>query len=190
MSTSKDHKKKDNNQVYECEINLIDTPPFTTTLPDNGTVTLCSLTVPSRRGGYIVRAVINWGVTFTPFITTVILSTPGFAQAQFEILKNGGPIARVTQSLGQLGFTIGDLFNTEASNFGVATLQVKDNPLNGNFNPLSVFEVRATNITLTAPLSINGTTIIPLGDITSAVGSVSLIVEEVEGSRQEECDDD
>lgn len=187
MSTSKDNKK-DINRVFECEINTTEVPPFTTTLPDNGTVTLCSLTVPSRRGGFLVRAVINWGVTFTPFITTVILSTPGFAQAQFEILKNGGPIARVTQSLGQLGFTIGDIFNTEASNFGVATLQVKDDQT-GNTNPLSVFEVRATNITLTAPLSINGTTIIPLGDIKSAVGLVSLVVEEVENQRQEECDD-
>ncbi|MDF2568908.1 MAG: hypothetical protein K0R55_512 [Sporomusa sp.] len=181
---------KDIERVFGCEINAIDTPPFTTTLPDNGTVTLCSITVPTRRDAYLVRAVINWSVTFTPIIPAiglVILSTPGFAQAQFEILKDGGPIARVTQSLGQLGFTIGDIFNTEASNFGVATLQVLDTTsVSGVSNELATFEVRATNIILTAPLSVNGTTIIPLGDIVSAVGSVSLVVEQVEASCREE----
>ena len=175
------------NRVFKCEINSIETPPFTTTLPDNGTVTLCSLNVPACRSAYLVRAVINWSVAFRPFLSLIVLSTPGFAQVQFEILKDGGPIARVTQSLGQLGFTIGDLFNREAENFGVATLQVLDTSslACGVTNPISDFEVRATNITLTAPLSVNGTTIIPLGDITSAVGLVSLVVEEVEAHRPE-----
>ncbi len=181
---------KDIERVYGCEINITDTPPFTTTLPDNGTVSLCSITVPTRRDAYLVRAVINWSVTFTPIIPAVgliVLSTPGFAQAQFEILKDGGPIARVTQSLGQLGFTIGDLFNTEASNFGVAAMQVLDTTsLCGASNELSTFEVRATNVVLTAPLSVNGTTIIPLGDIVSAVGPVSLVVEQVDACRQED----
>ena len=175
------------NRVFKCETNVNDTPPFTTTLPDNGTVTLCSVTVPTCRNAYLVRAVINWSVAFRPFLSLIVLSTPGFAQAQFEILRDGGPIARVTQSLGQLGFTIGDLFNTEAENFGVAALQVLDTSslTCGITNPITTFEIRATNIILTAPLSINGTTIIPLGDITSAVGLVSLVVEEVESHREE-----
>ena len=175
-------------RVFKCEINTTEVPPFTTTLPDNGTVTLCSVSTPADRSAYLVRAVINWSVAFRPFLSLIVLSTPGFAQVQFEILKDGGPIARVTQSLGQLGFTIGDIFNTEAENFGVATLQVLDtSSLScGITNPITTFEVRATNITLTAPLSVNGTTIIPLGDITSAVGLVSLVVEEVEAHRIEE----
>ena len=178
---------KEINRVYKCEINSIETPPFTTTLPDNGTVTLCSLTAPTCHNAYLVRAVVNWSVSFRPFLSLIVLSTPGFAQAQFEILKDGGPIARVTQSLGQLGFTIGDIFNTQASNFGVATLQVLDTSslTGGVTNPLSTFEIRATNIILTAPLSVNGNTIISLVDITSAVGLVSLVVEEVEAHRQE-----
>lgn len=184
MSTLKHIKR-----VFECEVNTIETPPFTTTLPDNGTVTLCSLTVPTCRDGYLVRAVINWSVTFRPFLSLIVLSSPGFAQVQFEILKDGGPIARVTQSLGQLGFTIGDIFNTEASNFGVAALQVLDtSSLCGFTNPLTTFEIRATNIVLTAPLSIDGTTIIPLGDIVSAVGLVSLIVEQVDAHREDESE--
>lgn len=175
------------NRIFKCETNINQTPPFTTTLPDNGTVTLCSLNVPTCRNAYLVRAVINWSVEFRPFLSLIILSTPGFAQVQFEILRDGGPIARVTQSLGQLGYTIGDIFNTEAANFGIATLQVLDtSSLAFNIsNQISTFEVRATNVILTAPLSVNGTTIIPLGDITSAVGAVSLIVEEVESRRME-----
>lgn len=180
---------KDIERVYGCEINAIDTPPFTTTLPANGTVSLCSITVPTRRDAYLVRAVINWSVTFTPIIPTVsvVLSTPGFAQAQFEILKDGGPIARVTQSLGQLGFTIGALFSTQTASFGVAALQVLDTTsLCGNTNEISTFEVRATNIALSVPSGISGTSIIPLGSIVSAVGHVSLVVEQVDTCRQEE----
>lgn len=182
---------KEIERVYGCQIDVNETPPFTTTLADNGTSTLCSLTVPTRRDAYLVRAVINWSVCFKPIIPAVgliVLSTPGFAQAQFEILKDGGPIATVTQSLGQLGFTIGDIFNTEAANYGIATLQVLDTTsLSGiTTNEISIFEVRATNIILTAPLSVNGTTIIPLGTIRSAVGHVSLVVEQVESCRQED----
>ena len=74
------------NRVFKCEINTIETTPFTTTLPDNGTVTLCSVNVPACRSAYLVRAVINWSVAFRPFLSLIVLSTPGFAQVQFEIL--------------------------------------------------------------------------------------------------------
>ncbi|QDR80653.1 hypothetical protein [Sporomusa termitida] len=178
---------KDIERVYGCEINAIDTPPFTTTLPVNGTVGLCSITVPTRRDAYLVRAVINWSVTFTPILPAVnLLSSPGAAQVQFEILKDGGPIARVTQSLGQLGFIVGAVFNTTTSNFGIAALQVLDtSSLCGTSNELSTFEVRATNINLTVPLSVVTGTIIPVGNVVSAVGHVSLVVEQVDTCRQE-----
>lgn len=46
-------------RVFKCEINTTEVPPFTTTLPDNGTVTLCSVSTPADRSAYLVRAVIN-----------------------------------------------------------------------------------------------------------------------------------
>lgn len=181
---------KEIKRVYEFQSNTNEIPPFTTTFPNSGTVTLGTITIPNCRDVYLVRGVVNWSVNFKPIIPAiglVFLSTPGYAQIQFEILKDGGPIAIVTQSLGQLGFTIGDIFNTNASNFGVATLQIVDtSSLTGGItSPLSTYQIRATNIILSAPLSINGTTIIPLGTITAAAGLVSLVVEEVETHRQD-----
>lgn len=175
---------KDIERVFECEINTVVSPPFTTTLPAGGTVDLCKIVVTSRRTAYLVRAVINWSATFTPLLTLLDLTSSGSVQVQFEILKDGGPIARVTQTIGQIGGGIGVLFDTATTTFDTTPIQILDiSHLGGVANPITIFELRATNIILNPPLNTLGTIITALGSVTAEVGLVSLVVEEVGSCR-------
>lgn len=173
---------KDIDRVFECEVNTVVVPPFTTTLPAGGTVSLCSIAVPARRAGYLVRAVVNWSATFTPPVFTVVptIITSGFAQITFEILRDGGPIARVFQT----AFSPVGAFPTPATTFEIATLQILDTQsLSGITNPISLFEVRATNIILVPPLLNVG-----LASASAAAGLVSLVVEEIDVCRAASVD--
>lgn len=177
---------KDIERVFECEVNVTATPPFTTSLPNGGTVTLCSVVVPTRRAGYLVRAVVNWSATFAPIINLLSLTRTGVAQATFELLKDGGPIARVTQTIGQEGAGIGVIFDTATTSFDSTPIQVLDtSSILGVTNPITIFELRVTAIILSPPLNILGTVSVPLGSVTAAAGLVSLVVEEIDACRAE-----
>lgn len=170
-------------RVFACEVNSVVTPPFPTTLPPFGTVDLCQLSVPigRDRDGFVIHAVVNWSATFTGFATPLVLATPGFAQITFELLRDGGPIQRVVQTAGQVGFTIGAPFTGSSTTFEIATmLHLDTTSLTGIANPIATFILRATNILLSPPLTAAGT---PAGTITAAAGLTSLIVEEVEACR-------
>lgn len=173
---------KDIDRVFECEVNTVISPPFPTMVV--GATPLCSIAVSTRRAGYIIRAVVNWSATFTPIGSVLPLTTPGFAQVQFELLANGGPVARVTETIGQVGFTIGEPFTIASSAFDTTAIQVLDTQfLAGAPNPISIFEVRVGNVILVPPANVVGTVVTPVGTTTAAIGLVSLIVEEVDACR-------
>lgn len=175
---------KDIERVFECEANTLATPPFITPLVSGAT--LCSIVVPTRRAGYLVRAVVNWSVTFTPLLVPIPLTVPGFAQVTFQIFKDGGPIAIVTDSAGQQGFSV-DItvpFSTASSTFETTAIQILDtSSVFSVTNPISLFELRATNVVLSPPLNVLGTVVTLAGSASAAQGLVSLVVEEIDVCR-------
>jgi hypothetical protein len=176
---------KEIERVFACEVNEVVSPPFTVSLPPGGTVDLCKLTVPLGRSpsAFIVTAVVNWNVTFTP-IGLVDQDFPGFAQITFELLRDGGPIQQVTQSVIQLFFSPDVLSSTASTTLEIATLRHLDTTsLGGITNPLATFIIRATNIILTPSIDQVGTVRNPVSIVTAAAGLTSLTVEEVEACR-------
>ncbi|VBB05188.1 Hypothetical protein LUCI_0395 [Lucifera butyrica] len=176
---------KEIERVFECEGNTTVFPPFPTTLPAGGTVPLCSIIVCSHRAAYLVRAIINWSATFTPLASALALTSGGFAQVEFDLLRDGVVIERVFQTAPQVGFGVGIPFTTASTTFEIAAMQILDTSSLVSDPPLSVFELRATNVILTPPLSTVGTVITPVGTTTAAVGAVSLVVEQIEARRNE-----
>ncbi|MBP2664164.1 MAG: hypothetical protein H6Q71_2112 [Firmicutes bacterium] len=174
-------------RVFNYQANTVTAPPFPINLPAGGTVSLATLAIPVRHAAYLVRAVINWGATFTPLASQTPLTAPGFAQVQFQIVRDGTPIELVTQTAGQTGFGIGLAFTTATSTYEIAAMQILGT---GSLcscvgNPISTFELRATNIILQAPLNITGTVSTAIGTPAAAVGLVSLTIEEIEPCRAE-----
>ncbi|MBU2700149.1 hypothetical protein Ga0466249_001241 [Sporomusaceae bacterium BoRhaA] len=172
-------------RVFNYQANTIISPPFPINLPAASTVSLATLAIPVHHAAYLVRAVINWGATFTPLATPIVLTAPGFAQVQFQILRDGTPIEIVTQTAGQTGALIGiGTFATAVSTYEIAAMQIlgTDSLCSCVGNSCSTFELRATNITLQAPLS---TAAAVAGTTTAAVGLVSLTIEEIEPCRTE-----
>jgi hypothetical protein len=177
---------KEIERVFACEVNEVVSPPFPVSLPAGGTVDLCKLTVPLGRcpSAFIVTAVVNWSVTFTPIPGAGDSDFPGSAQITFELLRDGGPIQRVTQPAIQLVFS-GDFPSPTASTtFEIATLRHLDTTsLGGITNPLATFLVRATNIILNPPIEQIEDVVTPVATVTAAAGLTSLTVQEVEASR-------
>jgi hypothetical protein len=174
---------KDIERVFNYQTNTIISPPFPIKLQAGNTLPLATLPIPVRHAAYLVRAVINWDATFTPLVTLEDgLSAPGFAQVQFQILRDGTPLESVTQTAGQIGATIGLEFTSATSTYAIATLQVLDTQslCSCAGTPISIFELRATNIILQAPLDETSTTD---GTTTAAVGLLSLTVKEIEACR-------
>jgi hypothetical protein len=177
---------KEIERVFACEVNEAVSPPFPVSLPASGTVDLCRLTVPlvSSPSAFLVTAVVNWSVTFTP---TIALNSdfPGFTQITFELLRDGGPIQRVIQSAIQLVFSDDQPTPTASTTFKIATLRHLDTTsLGGIINPLATFVIRATNIILNPPLNVeNVNTPTPVATVTAAAGLTSLTVEEVGACR-------
>lgn len=178
---------KEIERVFDCQTNTTALPPFPTILPAGGTVPLCSITVPvgRDRDAFLVRAVINWSATFTPLVSLLTLTGLGFAQVTFEIARDGVPIARVTQTVNQPDGTIGVILGTAVTGFNIATAEVLDTTslTSGVSGPISVFELRATNIIAVAPVNVLGTVIVPLATVTINAGLISLVVEEIEACR-------
>jgi hypothetical protein len=178
---------KEIERVFTCEVNEVITPPFPVSLPAGGTVDLCKLTVPLGRSpsAFLITAVVNWSVTFTP-ISTGTSDFPGSAQITFELLRDGGPIQRVTQPAIQLVFS-GDVPSPTASTtFEIATLRHLDTiSLSGITNPLATFLVRATNIILNPPIEDIEGAVNPVATVTAAAGLTSLTVQEIKATRGE-----
>ncbi len=180
---------KEVERVFECEANILASPPFPTNFPTGGSINLCTIALNSRRTAYLIRAVVNWSATFIPLASALTLSAGGLAQVQFEIVRDGVPIARVTQTVSQAGAAVGAIFATASTAFDTTPIQTLDSTsLGGIINPLTIIELRASNIILTPPLNILGTVLLPIGSVTAAAGLVSLVVEEVRFCRSGDAD--
>lgn len=178
---------KDIERIFVCETNAVENPPFSTSLTPGGTVELCKVTVPvgRERNAFLIHAMVDWSVTFTGLAVPVAIDAPGSAQVTFELLRDGGPIQRVTETAIQTGFNIFAAFVGPTTTFVTSKLLHVDTPiLGGNTNFLSTFTLRATNIILTAPIF----GIVPSATVTAAAGPVALVIEEIDTCRAQALD--
>lgn len=152
------------------EQNAVLPPPptaFPISLSNNDIVNLASITFKIHGlEGVILNAVVNWSATFTPSTTATTLTTPGFADVTFELLRNGQVVYRVSQTVMQKEIPIIGNFTTATTTLTTTELLHVNIPVHGS----NTYILRANNIVLTAPVLASGTAI-----TSAAVGAVTLI---------------
>ncbi|AEG58834.1 hypothetical protein [Desulforamulus ruminis] len=160
--------------------------PGSILLPNGGSVDLASITVQGDCPAVLLQAVINFSVTFTPLITPVIATVPGFAQITFEFLLNGTPIYRVTETAEQAGLPLGLLFTTASTTFETVNMLHFDlSNLTGlSSTSIDTYTLRASNIILTPPLVTPAG--VAAGTVSAAAGPVTFIAEAVRIRRDED----
>lgn len=175
-------------RVFVCEQGaLTPNPPGVVVLPPNGSVDLCSITVQGNCPAILLSAVVNWCVTFTPLVTPVIATVPGFASVTFQLLLNGAPIYSVVDTAEQLGLPLGLLFTTASTTCETTSLLHFDlsNILGISTTSIDTYTLRATNIILSPPLvlPVVGP---PAGTVTATAGPVTLVAEAIRVHRDGE----
>jgi hypothetical protein len=162
--------------------------PFTIPLTGGGTIDpLATIRVNIRRNrnAVLLSAVVNWSATFTPPTTAAVLTTPGYVDVTFEILRNGIIVYTVTQTAVQKGTPLNQgLFTQAVPTFEIASLLHFDRPVVAEVPCINfrngrdwsfVYTLRATNVALVAPLVAGET-----ATVTAAVGAVTFVAEEIE----------
>jgi len=154
--------------------------PFPIQLTSGGTIDPLAFIVVEMKhnaGVVLLNAVINWSATFMPPATSAALNVPGFADATFEIARNGFVINTVTQTAVQKGTPLqtGFLFTETVPTFDIASLLHLDTtPLHSDFREF-VYTLRATNISIVPPQVTGG------GATASAeVGAVTFVAQVIE----------
>lgn len=157
------------------EHNTVPVSDFPVILPNEGTIDLASVAIDltGDLDGVLLQAVVNWETLFDP--SPGNLTFAGFAFVDFELLRDGVVIYRVSQTAPQEQVSATENSGLVLPTFRVATLLHLDTePLTGHAG-IVTYTLRATNITLVPPQ--NDTP----GLVQAQVAAVTLIAQEVEG---------
>lgn len=159
-------------------------PPasFPIPLTEGSTIELATLGIKlgADRDGILLAAAVNWSATFdfTPVVNFAILQ-PSVVTITFELLRDGEPIYRITQSATQ---SIVPFARTAqrltTSTYEIAALLHFDPSAVFEFAGFTTYTLRATNISITPFIfQFDGT---PVISITAAAGAVTLIAKKIE----------
>jgi len=146
--------------------------PFPISLSTGETINLALINIPASTKpiGILLTAVVNWSATFTPPSTSTTLSTPGYADATFELLRNGVIINRLTQTVVQKGTPLSTSldFAIAVPTYELMALSFVD--LSLLLCHTNTYTLRVTNLALVDPVVASGT-----ATTTAQVGSISLV---------------
>lgn len=156
------------------------TIPFPTPLPAGGTVILARVDVEvgGDKDGILLLAVVNWGLRITSGNVAADVTSSGYANVTFEILRNGAVIHRTTQTAVQT-FTGDPQKPTEMTTFELADISYLDIPAGMPKPGINAYVLRATDITIIEPDVAPGAIV----STTVSVGPVTLAAEEIEGDK-------
>jgi len=181
-------------QVYFYQINSVLplaptvaplTSPFPINITTGETINLALINAPVGSGpdGILLNAIVNWSATFSPPTTSTTINTPGYADATFELLRNGIIITRITQTATQKGIPLNSSldFSIPVPTYEIASLMFFDT--NANSCLINTYTLRITNISLVAPQVAAGT-----ATTTAQVGAITLVGQRVTAHRNSPLD--
>ncbi|MBP2654078.1 MAG: hypothetical protein H6Q73_1647 [Firmicutes bacterium] len=156
------------------------TSPFPITITTGETINLALINVPvgSEPDGILLNAIVNWSATFTPTTASTTINTPGYADATFELLRNGILITRITQTAAQKGIPLNSSldFSTPIPTYEIASIMFFDTKAISC--KTNIYTLRITNISLVAPLVASGT-----ATTSAQIGAICLIGQRVNAHR-------